>query len=310
MAKTTLIESTATLKPSPNGIYEIKLIGADVQGSSGYYSRAVLEAHGVAAFPAGTKIFIDHPTLDESDNRPERSVRDIAGYITDDPELREDGLYGKVKFGRDHQQFIEDFHSVLGMSIRAAGEIEEAKDESGTIRRNVTAIYPGPLNSVDVVTAPGAQGAIIGALHESSRTIPVTKETERTVPMDEKDIKAIVEGVTAAIVPALSAITESLKPLAPKEGEGTEPDLAAVTESAVEAGLTKVARARVVASVKAGVSIEEAIKAEKDYTDAILAEAKVVTAPAGVAGVLHTSTGNASLNEAFDAIAATFTGGK
>src|SRR5690606_29137904 len=130
--------------------YEIRLLAADVQGSAGYYSRERLQRPGAVAFPAGSQVFLYHAAQDELQNRPYRSVRLIARYLTKDAEMREDCLYGPVKFGRDYQTFIEYFHSVLGMSIRAAGEIEESEDETGTIRRNVTAIYPGPLNSVDV----------------------------------------------------------------------------------------------------------------------------------------------------------------
>lgn len=298
--KVTLSESTTGLAPKSKGVYDVRLIASDVQGSSGFYSRSVLETHGKAAFPMGTKVYLDHPTRDEAENRPERSVKDIAGYLISDPEMREDGLYGSVKFGESYIQLMEDFAPILGMSIRAQGEIEESEDESGTIRKNVTALYPSPLNSVDVVTAPGAGGKIVGALHESFREISETKEIERTVPMDEKDIKAIVEAFTAAITPLI----ESLKPEAPKEDEGSEPDLAAVTESAVEAGLTKAARARVVAAVKSGVDVEEAIQAEKDYTAQVLAEAKVETDNT-VNGVVH--TGVADTKARFDSL---FSGGK
>src|SRR5690606_10595882 len=232
------------------------------------------------------------------------SVRHIAGYLTKDAEMREDGLYGPVKFGRDYQTFIEDFHSVLGMSIRAAGEIEESEDESGTIRRNVTAIYPGPLNSVDVVTAPGAQGALVAALHESFREITENKETDRTVHRDEQDIKRLGEAVSAARTP----LVESLKPEAPvAQGapveEVPEPDLAAVTESALAAGLTKTARARVVAAVEAGTAVEEAIQAEKTLADEILAEA---AAAAKVEESVTTGRvvegGKADLTEAFNSL--------
>lgn len=285
MTKSTLVESTGTLKESAGtpGLYEIKLIASDVQGSSGYYSRDILERDGATAFPPKTKVYLDHPSADENEQRPERSVRNIAGYLASVPEMREDGLYGKVQFGRDHIQFIEDFHSVLGMSIRAAGELEEVEDASGTIVKNVSAIYPSVMNSVDVVTAPGAQGAIVGALHESFQGILEIKETERIVPMDEKDIKALAEALAASLKPAFIALAESLTPVAPEE-EVAEPDLAAVTESAIEAGLSKPARERVVAAVKAGSEIEEAIKAEKDYTAAVLAEAGTTVVEGTVRG--------------------------
>lgn len=294
-SKVTLSESTTGLTPKSEGLYDVRLIASDIQGSSGYYSRGVLESHGKAAFPMGTKVYLDHPTRDEAENRPERSVKDIAGYIASEPEMREDGLYGAVKFGESYVQLMKDFAPILGMSIRAQGEIEESEDESGTIRRNVTALYPSPLNSVDVVTAPGAGGKIVGALHESFREISETKETERTVPMDEKDIQRIVE----ALKPLFVTLAESLKPEAPQKEEETAPDLAAVTESAVEAGLTKAARARVVASVKAGTDIAEAIQAEKDYTAEVLAEAKIETNDTAN-GVVH--KGNADVAARFNAL--------
>ena len=92
--------------------------------------------------------------------------------------------------------------------------------------------------------------------------------------MDEKDIERIAEAVKAVLTP----LVESLKPEAPVEEEVAEPDMAAVTESALEAGLTKSARARVAAAVKAGVEVEEAIKAEKDLKAEILAEAETASA--------------------------------
>lgn len=289
MTKRTLVESTGTLSHGRNGLFEIKLIGADIQGSSGYYPREVLERDGSAAFPKNTKVYLDHPSLDEAENRPERSVRNIAGYLTEDAEMREDGLYGKVQFGRDYQTLIEDFAPILGMSIRAPGEIEESEDESGIMVKNVTAIYSHPMNSVDVVTVPGAQGAIVGALNESFREISEGKETERTVPVDEKDIQAIVAGVIEALQPTFDAVATIAESLKPAEEEETGPDLAEVTESAVAAGLTKTARGRVVEAVKAGTPVEEAIETEKAIAAEILAEAKVEDHD-GETGVVRGST--------------------
>src|SRR5690606_32674610 len=143
MTKITLHESAQGLMEAKAsgtpGLYEIRLIAADGQGSSGYYSRDILERHGAVAFPAGTKVPLDHPSQSEVKNRPVRSVRLIAGNFTKDEEMREDGLYGPGKFGRHYQPFSEALQSVLGMSIRAASEIVGSEDESGTIRRNVTA---------------------------------------------------------------------------------------------------------------------------------------------------------------------------
>lgn len=284
MVKTVIRESSGALPKGSDGKYRIRLIGSDVQGSSGYYPREILERDGASAWPAGTKIYADHPSMDEIENRPERSVRNIAGYLLNDAQMQEDGLYADVQFGRDYRTLVEDFHSVIGMSIYAGGEIEESEDESGNIVRRVTSIYPSPTNSVDLVTVAGAQGAITEALTESFREIAenksgvtaTDKESERIVPMDEKDIKAIVDGLTEALAPTIAAVNTLVESLKPDEaGDEGEPDLAAVTESAVEAGLPKQARLKVVEAVKAGADVEEAIKAEKDYMESILAEVKV-----------------------------------
>ena len=185
--------------------------------------------------------------------------------------MREDGVYAQVQFARDYQNLIEDFHDVLGMSIHVQGEVEESEDASGNIVRNVTSLYPSPLNSVDLVTVAGAEGRVSEKLAESFRV------TERTVQVDEKDIKAIAEAVKAALeapITTLAEAVDALKPAAPMEDDKeNEPDLAAVTESAVEAGLPKSARIRVVEAVRLGADADEAIKAEQGYIEQVLAEA-------------------------------------
>src|SRR5690606_34648735 len=100
MTKITLHESAqgmmeAKASGTP-GLYEIRLIAADVQGSSGYYSREILERDGAVAFHAGTKVFLVHPSQPELEKRPERSVRLIARYLIRVADTREDGLYGPV----------------------------------------------------------------------------------------------------------------------------------------------------------------------------------------------------------------------
>lgn len=266
--KTLLQESNFGLPKSAENKYLVKLIGSDVQGSSGYYSKEMLEQYVPAAFPKGTKVYADH-----GDSTDVRSVKSLAGKFISEPVLKEDGAYAEVQFGRDYANLVEDFHDVLGMSIYVQGDIEESEDESGNIVRKVTSLYPSPLNSVDLVSVPGAQGGIAEKLAESFREI---EADERKVQVDEKDIKAIAEAVAASLKEPFTTLAEAvdaLKPPAPKEDEENEPDMAAVTESAVEAGLPKSARQRVVEAVKAGADADEAIKAEKGYIDQVLEEA-------------------------------------
>src|SRR5690625_7374215 len=101
------------------------------------------------------------------------------------------------------------------MSIHVQGEVEESEDASGNIVRNVTSLYPSPLNSVDRVTVAGAEGRVSEKLAESFRV------TERTVHVDEKDITAIAQAVKAAREAPITTLAEAvdvLRPAAPTAG--------------------------------------------------------------------------------------------
>lgn len=81
---------------------------------------------------------------------------------------------------------------------------------------------------------------------------------------------------------ALNARIDGLTPATPEPTEA--PDRAEVIEAALEEGLSKTARARVLKAVEAGESPEDAIKAEKALKDEILAEAKVTDEDNGTGG--------------------------
>lgn len=91
--------------------------------------------------------------------------------------------------------------------------------------------------------------------------------------MNEQEIKALAEALALAIEPKFAALTEALTPVAAEPKEEKDVDEAAVVESAVEAGLSKASRVRVVEAVRAGTTPDDAIKAEKDLREQILAEA-------------------------------------
>lgn len=249
--KVNLLES-ASLTATAEGKYEIRIIGFDVQGTGGFYSKELAERDVPAAFPKGTKIYFDHGEGDRS----VRPVRDLAGRLISDPYAKADGMYAKVQFNKVARDIIEDMHEALGMSIKATGDIIE--NEHGRI---VTRIHPHRLNSVDIVTEAGADGTISEKLEE--------EYAEReTVALEEKDIAAIAEAVVTALAPA------------PKD-EVEEVDFAAVAESAFDAGLPKSARLKVVEAVKSGTDLAEAIKAEKEYIAEISESVKADEEPAG-----------------------------
>lgn len=152
-----------------NNTIDLKLI-APGWGSSGYYSADVLREDGPTAWPAGTHMYLDHPTESEARERPERSVRDLAAVTVSTPEFREDGthgpgLYAKASVLPQYAPIIDALAPHIGVSIRAHGSFKEGEVE-GRKGRVITKIAKG--ESVDFVTKPGAGGKVL-ALMESLR---------------------------------------------------------------------------------------------------------------------------------------------
>ena len=145
-------------------------------------------------------------------------------------------------------------------------------------------IVPSRLNSVDLVTEPGAGGRLIELIEsfrESGKMDTIngepagSSEKSERKPMNEQEIKALAEALAEAIKPEFTALTEALapKPVEKTEDEDTV-DFAAVTESALAADLGKSSRERVVKAVREGAKVEDAIASEKSLKEEFLAEAK------------------------------------
>lgn len=134
-------------------------------GSSGYYSRDLLESAGPKVFPVGTQMFLDHPTRTEEADRPERSVRDLAARISSTPRMVGDALVAEAQIFTMWRTVIDELAADIGVSIRAAGETEfgEAEGRQGPI---VTSLTEGL--SVDFVTRAG-RGGKVGQMIESAR---------------------------------------------------------------------------------------------------------------------------------------------
>jgi regulator of replication initiation timing len=184
MSQETLRESSI-LSPdlsSGKGIWRARLIEADVQGSSGFYPAEVLHRDGPRAFRAGTHVYFDHPTGSEEMERPERSVRDIAGWLLDDAEFEEGpdgrGLFARIQFTENAKALVGQLAPVVGLSIRAAGQIEETAEG-----RMVRAITEGL--SVDVVTRAGAGGRLVNMTESAT--------SEASPPADQTATSARAE---------------------------------------------------------------------------------------------------------------------
>jgi hypothetical protein len=163
-------------KPSSGGNMLIQLITPG-EGSSGVYSAEVLEAAATdAVFPAGTLMFADHPGETESYDRPERSIRDVAGVLVEDARWDGGALVAEAKTYAPWTEVLAEMHDSIGVSIRAYAEHGEAKPgKRPTVSRLVEGI------SVDFVTKAGRGGAI-RQVYESARSRATLMVRDATDP--------------------------------------------------------------------------------------------------------------------------------
>lgn len=136
--------------PDQGGRMTLRIIDQG-QGSSGLYPAETLEqAAKDKVFGKGLHLYVNHPSQSEEFERPERSVKDLAGVLETDAVYRDGALYAEA---RVFPQWIEQLTSMaehIGVSIRATAE-----NDNGTI----TKLYRA--ESVDFVTRAGRGGAII-----------------------------------------------------------------------------------------------------------------------------------------------------
>lgn len=155
--------------PDAEGRFVLQLITPG-WGSSGHYSAQVLEAAGKAGvFKAGMKTFLDHPSYSEAQDRPERSVRDIAGMLTEDAhwDKARGALVAEAQVFGPYREVLAEMKEAIGVSIRAAAHVEsgEAEGRQGVI---VTELVEGV--SADYVTDAGRGGKILQVLESALST--------------------------------------------------------------------------------------------------------------------------------------------
>jgi hypothetical protein len=168
---TTITESRTfaeAAKPSAGtGMLDVLLIN-EGWGSSGYYPAETLqEAARDNVFPAGTQMFINHPTRTEAEERPVRDLNFLAAVLTEDAtyDAASKGLRGKVKTFPAWRESLAEMAPYIGVSIRAAADIEEDVDVDGRTGDKVTRILEGL--SVDFVTRAGRGGKVVEVLESA-----------------------------------------------------------------------------------------------------------------------------------------------
>lgn len=252
-----------------SGRYKVKIIQPG-QGSSGIYVAENL-AKSAHLFAAGTQMYMNHPSMSEDIERPERSVMDLAGKLVTDAVVGDDGaLYAECEVYPSFDTIIFEKWSDIGVSINAWSESEIGAD-------GVVPPFDG-VTSVDFVTKAGAGGALLEVL-ESERTHN-TKENQ----MDKEEIAAsISEAVASGIAPLLAAFEEAFPPKKAKDEEDAKKkaedeerkkkesfDAAVDAASEIaESGLPDVAKARVREAVKCGGDVKALIESEREYIKSV-----------------------------------------
>lgn len=301
--------------------WRVKVIEAG-WGSSGYYGPEMLSEYGPQVFKAGTKVYMNHPSVTEEADRPERDVHELAGKLVSDAVFKENGLVADIEFYSHYAPIIKEMAGDVGLSIRAYGEAKmgEADGRQGPI---IESLVENPLTSVDVVTVAGAGGKFISLL-ESYRT----KDEVASSDMEEGNVMSVTkEEFEAAIADLKNTFVEALNPLResvsvlvesataePEEVTDTEAvedvapalDPVDVAEKFNESGLPKIALKRVSEALKSAENsktIDELIEEEKAYADS-LRESVAVAPTAEVVGIVHEAVAKTTSTAAdeFDAI--------
>lgn len=264
--------------------WKIKVIEGDRQGSSAYYPKEALEA-GKDLFGKGLRIYRNHPSESDKWEQPERKVEDIIGWLSEGATFDGKDLYAEATFLESEQARIKQLAEagVIGMSIRASGELTEGKN--GMELKRFTAVH-----SVDVVTVPGAGGGFVEVL-EGARNPESTAEVEENEEDTEVEFpKELAEALdkqaklTNELLEKLAAREEAAEKaaadLAEAERKAKEeaeapkaPSAAAIAEALVEANLAPKARARVLKAVEGGADLAESIKDEQEIAAEILESA-------------------------------------
>lgn len=287
-----VIESLAPVEPAENEtqVKESGALGASAgsreweailikegPGSSGDYHREVLERDVPGAFPVGTKIYVDHPTETEAYDRPERSIRDLAGTIVAEAswDEAEGGMRSRLKIMKQWVPLIEEMGGDIGLSIRARAIVSPEVNESG--RYDIMGIVPWPTNSVDIVTVPGAGGRFMEAV-ESIRATITSIEPKKEASVNLDDIQKVV---TEAIAPLIEAQNkEPEAPTAPEHAENVtkiiESKLPMKLQVKIAEALDKNPEADVDSLIESMTEVAEAVREEAEASQEEIKEAYLV----------------------------------
>ena len=147
-------------------------------GSSGYYPPETLQqAAEDKVFPAGTHMYLDHPTAFEAEERPNRSIKDLTAVLTEDAKWNGNALVANVRTFGPFASAVAEMVDAIGVSIRADAEVSEGEAEG---RRGIVVERLTNARSVDFVTAAGRGGKILQVLESARNNVVEQAITEET----------------------------------------------------------------------------------------------------------------------------------
>lgn len=173
-------EATTSLSEAAvadDGTVNLRLIAPGWSENGRYYPADVLRRDGPSVFTEGLHTYVDHPRRSDEVDRPERSVRDLAGSLTETARWQDDGpagpgLYAPARVADAYRPLVDELADDIGVSIRAEGmgERGEAEGRQGMIVSELTSA-----ESVDYVTRPSAGGEVlqlIESVQAQGNTVP------------------------------------------------------------------------------------------------------------------------------------------
>ena len=320
-----LNESIAFSATGSGKKWRVKVIEAG-WGSSGYYPAEMLAEFGPQVFKKGTKVFMNHPSMAEESDRPERDINALAGKLSSDARFDGTGLVAEVEFYSHFAPIIKEMAGDVGLSIRALGESRsgEAEGRQGPI---IEALVADPLTSVDVVTVAGAGGKFLSLLESYTRkddeATPVSESEGNESMITKEEFDSAIADLKSTFVEAISPLRESVSVLVesaiPAETEATDEvadevealDPVEVAEKFNESGLPSISLKRVAEAMKSETntkSVDELIVDEKNYVSAVSESAAHAVVTEATGNIYEAST--TTLSDEFDAITSRISGNK
>lgn len=243
--------------------WAVRIIEGDRQGASAYYPARVLQ-ESAPLFAKGTRVYMDHPTLSEQEERPARSANDLIGYLAESAKFDGKDLVGSVTFLPSKVERIRELAEagLIGLSIRALGEFAEDGETLARFKRVL---------SVDVVTEAGAGGEF-RSITESSASESGAGSQKEEEQMDE--IKEAIAALTASVTALVEANAAERDARAAAEAKAVEEAAAAAAKAAADAkpSLSEVVEAAAELTAAGRKAVLDAFEAGQDYKPVLEAE--------------------------------------